>query len=434
LNLSDSRLLVFEPELRKNFLPLTYMRLGASFLFGTGTLLDQIEANLAVKTTDLLVPSYLKAYSEKLYPEVKVNQPISSCIAVSSFVSHRVEVWKFIINALKTDERFLYMDHTGNPVFGKFDEIDSSKLKLDKIVRLNSSRAKVSVKPLPGEISEIALLHYPWELVQSNSERIDLDYSRARFSSDAFSSKKKNDLEIHGNKVAIADSAQVERFVTIDSRKGPVIIDEEAEVQSFTHMTGPCYLGKRAKIKSAKIREGTTVGESSKIAGEVEASIISEFSNKSHDGFLGHSIIGSWVNLGALTTCSDLKNTYGKIRVKLGRKLVDTGQIKVGVFLADMSKTAIGVLLTSGVKIGVGSQVFGAVSEDVPSFTLYGKGMGARSSEALLDSALATQKRMMERRNLAMSKTLESLIRSVYKMTRGERAFQRVSKARFKLL
>ena len=144
-----------------------------------------------------------------------------------------------------------------------------------------------------------------------------MDASRQRFSSQkGFSSNRGNDLYIRGSRVSIADSADLERYVTIDATKGPVVIDEDAEVQSFSHIAGSCYIGKKAKVRSAKIREGTTLGADGKVAGEVEASIISEYSNKSHDGFIGHSILGSWVNLGALTTCSDLKNTYGTIRVR----------------------------------------------------------------------------------------------------------------------
>ena len=185
--------------------------------------------------------------------------------------------------------------------------------------------------------------------------------------------------------------------------------------------------------KLARLREGTSITSGCKVAGEIDASIVSERTNKSHDGYLGHSVVGSWVNLGAMTTNSDLKNTYGKISVKMGRKPIDTGEIKVGVFLGDMSKTAIGSLLSSGRKVGVGSQVFGIVSEDVPSFTMYGKSLAARSAEIYIESVLSTQKRMMERRGLHMTDAMASLIRSIYKMTKGERAFQRVAKTRFKL-
>jgi len=98
-----------------------------------------------------------------------------------------------------------------------------------------------------------------------------------------------------------------------------------------------------------------------------------------------------------------------------------------------MSKTAIGALLSSGISVGVASQVFGTVSGSVPSFTMFGKSLRATSSQVILDSALSTQKRMMERRGLAMSAAFSSVIRSVYKMTERERAFQRVTRSRFQL-
>ncbi len=431
---NDSQLLVFEPMLRENFYPLTYTKLAASLLSGSGTLLEGIERKLSMKATNLLVPPYLEGYAREVFPELEVNRAVwSSCIVINSLASHRYKLWKFIANALNTGSTkdFIYVDRSRDPVFGRLADPDRSIPELRGSLKHSSLPGRDDqIEMLPAEIADVALIHYPWELVRDNGQMIEEDYLVKGFSPSA---TKTGGIEIRGSKVAIAESAELETYVTLDSRKGPVIIDEGAEVQSFSHLTGPCFIGKNATVRSAKIREGTTVGANSKVAGEVEASIISEFSNKSHDGFLGHSIVGSWVNLGAMTTCSNLKNTYGKISVKLGRKSVDTGEIKVGVFLGDMSKTAIGSLLSSGKKIGVASQAFGLVSEDVPSFTMYGKGLGTRSTEVILESALLTQKRMMERRGLSMTEAMVSLIRSVYKMTKGERAFQRVSKARFKL-
>ncbi len=430
---NDSQLLVFEPKLRENFYPLTYTKLAASLLSGSGTLLEGIESKLSMKATNLLVPPYLEGYAREVFPELEVNRAVSSsCIVINSLVSHRYQLWKFIANALNTGSTkdFIYVDKSRDPVFGRLADPDRSIPGIRGSLKHSLPGRDDQIEMLPAEIADVALIHYPWELVRDNGQMIEEDYLVKGFSPSA---TKTGGIEIRGSKVAIAESAELETYVTLDSRKGPVIIDEGAEVQSFSHLTGPCYIGKNARVRSAKIREGTTIGANSKVAGEVEASIISEFSNKSHDGFLGHSIVGSWVNLGAMTTCSNLKNTYGKISVKLGRKSVDTGEIKVGVFLGDMSKTAIGSLLSSGKKIGVASQAFGLVSEDVPSFTMYGKGLGTRSTEVILESALSTQRRMMERRGLSMTEAMVSLIRSVYKMTKGERAFQRVSKARFKL-
>jgi len=438
LNVTDCRLLVFDTQLRENFYPLTFTKPGANLLFGAGTLLEGIERNLSTKATDIYVPAYMRDYVKEITSGLSVNQVVSSpTIIVNSFVSHRPEIWNFISNALKQEPKddFVYHDQFGNTVFGRLNEFDpSASERLERKEKSASpSIRKIWKKELPPDVGDRSLLRYPWELVGENAKQIEQDYLKKDHSSLKSPTSRSGDIEVRGNRTAIAPSADIERFVALDSRSGPIVIDEEAEVQSFSRITGPCYVGKKAKIRSARIREGTTIGSNSKVSGEIEQSIISEFSNKSHEGFLGHSIVGSWVNLGALTTCSDLKNTYGKIKVNLGRKVLDTGEVKLGVFLGDMCKTAIGVLLTSGKKVGVASQVFGSVSQDVPSFTLYGKSLGAKSSEVMLDSAILTQKRMMERRGLSLNDSLASLIRSVYKMTKRERAFQRVSKARFKL-
>ncbi len=424
MNTSDARLVVFESGIRENFYPLTYTKLASDLFFGTCTILEGIERRLSTKCTDIYAPKYLEAFAKEVHPSVVVNDHNSStCIIVSSLVSHRDEFWGFALNAIEEPGQVIYMDHLGNLVFGKLDE--SSPSLLEKNLRKHSTIKKII---LPAEISNIALIKYPWELVKENPGKIASDFSYpSRFQ------LKSTDIEVRGSKVSIAENADVERFVTFDSRKGPIIIDEEAEVESFSHLTGPCFVGKWTKVRSARLREGTSIASGCKVAGEIDASIVSERTNKSHDGYLGHSVVGSWVNLGAMTTNSDLKNTYGKISVKMGRKPIDTGEIKVGVFLGDMSKTAIGSLLSSGRKVGVGSQVFGIVSEDVPSFTMYGKSLAARSAEIYIESVLSTQKRMMERRGLHMTDAMASLIRSIYKMTKGERAFQRVAKTRFKL-
>jgi UDP-N-acetylglucosamine diphosphorylase / glucose-1-phosphate thymidylyltransferase / UDP-N-acetylgalactosamine diphosphorylase / glucosamine-1-phosphate N-acetyltransferase / galactosamine-1-phosphate N-acetyltransferase len=432
---NDSRLLVFDSKLRENFYPFSYTKPGASFLYGSSSLLESIESNLSIKATNLQVPKYMENFVTEIFPGLQVNQPISSdCILVNSFISQRPEIWKFVESALNDSsmDGQLFVDSYGIPVFAKLSEFDPSQVELAGNSRFRKKAStKISRKELPEEIAPIALIRYPWELVRDNGSKIGLDFSKKN----TVESKTKipNDLEIRGNKVWISESADIERFVSLDSRGGPIIIEDDAEIQSFSHIAGPTFIGKKSKVKSARIRQGTTIGSNSKVAGEIECSVISEYSNKSHDGFLGHSMVGSWVNLGALTTCSDLKNTYGKISVKLGRNLVETGEIKLGVFIADMVKTAIGTLLTSGKSIGVASQVFGLITDNVPSYTIYGKSLGARSTEVIIDSVLSTQKKMMGRRGLSFTDTFASLIRSVYKMTNGERAFQRVSKGRFKM-
>ena len=140
-------------------------------------------------------------------------------------------------------------------------------------------------------------------------------------------------LAIRGSRqdVYVAPGARVHPMVVIDAEHGPVYIDEGAEIHPFTRIEGPCYIGKKSILLGAKCREGNSIGPMCRVGGEVEESIIHGYSNKYHDGFLGHAYVGEWVNLGALTTNSDLKNDYTTVSVSLdGKDSIDTGSTKVG--------------------------------------------------------------------------------------------------------
>jgi UDP-N-acetylglucosamine diphosphorylase/glucosamine-1-phosphate N-acetyltransferase len=145
--------------------------------------------------------------------------------------------------------------------------------------------------------------------------------------------------------------ADIEPLVLADTRKGPVMIDRGAVVQAFSRLEGPCYVGPECHVVGAKIR-GVTTGPRCRLGGEIEASILQGFTNKYHDGFLGHSYLGEWVNLGAGTQVSDLRNDYGSIRVFVRGERVNTGLTKVGVFLGDHTKSGLGTLLNSGTVAG----------------------------------------------------------------------------------
>ena len=142
------------------------------------------------------------------------------------------------------------------------------------------------------------------------------------------------------------------------------------------------------------MRGGTTIGENCRIGGEVENSIVYPHTNKAHLGYLGHSIVGEWVNLGAGSVTSDLKSTYGTVRVARGRGRVDTGLQKLGPMIADMAKVAIGALVYGGKSVGVSSHCAGRVDRDIPDFTSY-DGHRDDSFELTLDSVIRTQSRMM---------------------------------------
>jgi UDP-N-acetylglucosamine diphosphorylase/glucosamine-1-phosphate N-acetyltransferase len=239
-------------------------------------------------------------------------------------------------------------------------------------------------------------------------------------------------LEVRGqaSNIMLEAGAEVEPNVTFDARLGPIIVGDGAAIESFSRIMGPCYIGPKAKIYSALIGGGTSIFESCKVGGQVENSIIMPFTNKAHHGYVGDSYVGSWVNLGAGSTFSNLKNTYGNVKLVVGGKKIDSGMPKLGPVIGDMCKVSIGALVYAGKAVGTGSHVSGRADIDVPSFTYFDSGL-KKIIELLLESVLETQRRMMERRGLSLSRNEEALIRRAFTKTAGERKAAGVKKGRF---
>jgi UDP-N-acetylglucosamine diphosphorylase/glucosamine-1-phosphate N-acetyltransferase len=170
----------------------------------------------------------------------------------------------------------------------------------------------------------------------------------------------------------------------------------------------------------AKIYENTSIGPVCKVGGEVEGSVIHSFSNKQHDGFLGHAYLGMWVNLGADTNNSDLKNNYGSVKLVIDGETVDSGSTFMGLVMGDHSKSAINSMFNTGTVVGVSSNVFGSgfPPKSVPSFT-WGGAEGLKTYE--LERALEVARRVMGRRKMVLSPAEEKVLRVVFDLTKKER-------------
>jgi UDP-N-acetylglucosamine diphosphorylase/glucosamine-1-phosphate N-acetyltransferase len=390
--------------------------------FGTGTLLTRIEDRTARKASDLFVPEYLRETTKETHPDANVNSDVSSkCLIINSLIADRPEIWHAVEQAVAEKKEVMYSDSTGTPVFGILDGVTPKQVE-------QAFKKSPKSKLIDSENGESGLIRFPWNLVEQNGLAIASDFSTG------YSNKQhaEGDFESRGSRFSISSMTDIERYVTLDSRNGPIIIEDGAHIQSFSHVTGPCFIGKGTVVKSAKIREGTSISEFCRVSGEIEQSIISSYTNKNHDGFVGHSIIGSWVNLGALTTTSDLKNTYGEIKVNVGGKRVNTGNNKVGAFVGDMAKTAIGTMINSGKCLGASAFALGYITDDVPSFAIYSGTPKNRGVEMYIDSAIETQRRMMSRRGIKISDAYATMMKEVFKMTKRDRTARRVSKGKFK--
>lgn len=256
-----------------------------------------------------------------------------------------------------------------------------------------------------------------WELVESNGIAVA---EQAGHFEDSLAIPDGVEVKGPPSNLRIEGTAEVESKVTFDARPGPVIVDKGAAIESFSRIMGPAYVGPNTKIHSALIGGGTSIFEGCRVGGQLESSVMMSHSNKSHHGYVGHSYVGEWVNLGAGSTFSDLKNTYGNVRVELRSGKVDSGLLKLGPAIGDLAKVSIGALVYAGRSVGTGSHVSGLVSRNVPSFT-YFDGFSGRMLELRIDSVLETQRRMMERRDRTLSRAEEELIRRAWIETSLER-------------
>lgn len=219
-----------------------------------------------------------------------------------------------------------------------------------------------------------------------------------------------------GKAVSIADTA------VFRTEEGPVLLDDGVQVMDFTYFNGPVHVGPKSRItERSSIKDCTSVGHTCKIGGEVEASVVEAYSNKQHHGFLGHAWVGSWVNLGAGTSNSDLKNTYGDVRIVHRGEKVETGMQFFGCAVGDFAKTAINTSIFTGKVVGVNSMLYGYVGQNVPSFCNYAKSFG-QITEVPLETAASTQKRMFARRGVEQTPEDVALLSAIYEMTREERS------------
>jgi UDP-N-acetylglucosamine diphosphorylase/glucosamine-1-phosphate N-acetyltransferase len=211
--------------------------------------------------------------------------------------------------------------------------------------------------------------------------------------------------------VFVERGATVEPYVVLDAAAGPVLVRRGATVQAFTRVVGPCFVGEGATITADKI-SGCSIGEVSRVHGEISASIVLGHANKSHDGFVGHSYLGRWANLGAGTTTSNLKNTYGTVALWTPGGVRDTGLQFLGTLLGDHAKTGIGLRLTTGSVVGAGANVYDAMP---PKFTPpFSWGGSAPYDVYDVERFVRVAARAMQRRGVVLAAGPEAVLRAAH--------------------
>lgn len=407
----NHRLHLFDDHTARSWSPFALTRPAGELLFGTMLLRERIERAVALRCAGTLAVSGLEGFEEAGAPDA---------VSLQSPDEPRVLLCSRWVPPL-TDPG---SGASALPLPSEVPE-DGARLTLDgKTIGwilppgAPLPRTAELLEPpaddgrpgfdLPGE-----LLESPWDLMARNPEQVAVDlaglYPEGAGPGAAPLPSLPGVHRLGRHAVSAAEGVLVDPGCVLDTRDGPIHLAEGVHVGAFTHLRGPAFIGPRSTLLGGLV-EHLSCGPRCKLRGEVHASVIVGYSNKAHDGYLGHSVLGRWVNLGAMTTNSDLKNNYGPVRVPTGPDAThDTGLLKVGVFLGDHVKTGIGTVLDTGTVVGAGSNLFGGAMPPkwVPPFSW---GKGADLVAFRLEAFLETAGKAMGRRDVPLTAGLRSFL------------------------
>ncbi|MEA1972997.1 MAG: putative sugar nucleotidyl transferase [Candidatus Cloacimonadota bacterium] len=346
-------IVLFDDDKISNFYPLTFTRILGDLRCG---ILKNRQRILAYLNSDKFVyvmdSSLLDLYKEK-HPSWQINEVTKG---ETLFVNSRIKITKELSDMLLSLDKGGSLSYNSNIVGFKIDI--NKKQYIDypsiKILFQSLSHSHLSINPF---------WNYTWDFIAQNHNQIIEDYQDFFYEKDNAIQTELGVSVINPYEVWIGEGTTIKPGVVLDATTGPIIIDEDVSIMANAVIEGPVYIGKKTKIKiGAKIYEGTSIGPICKVGGEIEETIIQGYSNKQHDGFLGHSFLGEWVNLGADTNNSDLKNNYKNVKMHCyaQNKQINTNCQFVGCVIGDHSKTGINVSINTGTVIGIGCNLFGS--------------------------------------------------------------------------
>ncbi len=413
-------LCLFEDSVSRNFLPLTWFRPVYDLRCGMLSLRERALIFLSPKKISLHAQTRLAALLSEHEPNAEINSISSeSCLVLNG----RCIVDKDLVKAIKKERRECVFVSGGEIVAARIGGVALRRLN----VELKNGLTDFSVfTSLPRVDVNAILVKYPWDLVYANDATLISDFALLNRKSRTSQVKIHKSVVLLGRKnIHLGARAHISAAVVLDAQAGPIVLGKDAYIHPQAVIEGPCFVGAGSIIKiGAKIYGNTSIGASCKVGGEVEHSIIHSHSNKQHDGYLGHSYIGQWVNLGAGTTTSNLKNTYGSVSVDMNGVTIDSGRMFLGTLSGDHVKTGINVSLATGTVIGPSTNIFGAAlfPKRLPAFSW---GESGSLTVYSLEKALEVAVKVMARRDVQATSGYRQVFREVFQQTAYERTSRR---------
>jgi UDP-N-acetylglucosamine diphosphorylase / glucose-1-phosphate thymidylyltransferase / UDP-N-acetylgalactosamine diphosphorylase / glucosamine-1-phosphate N-acetyltransferase / galactosamine-1-phosphate N-acetyltransferase len=249
-----------------------------------------------------------------------------------------------------------------------------------------------------------------WDLVRLLPEQLAADI--VRLGPRLETEEPSQAIRLGGHPLFIERGAMVEPLVCFDLSDGPILVRRGATIRAFTRLVGPCAIGEGSVVAGERIA-ATSIGEHCRVHGEMSTTVVLGHANKAHDGFVGHSYLGRWCNLGAGTTTSNLKNTYGAVGLWTPSGVRDTGMQFLGTLVGDHAKLGIGMRMTTGTVVGAGANIYGSnmPPKAIPPFAW---GDAAPYSTFAIEKFLVVAERAMERRHVALGERARRHLTTVH--------------------
>ena len=386
--------ILFDGTVRNSLLPLTFTKPVADLRIGILTIREKWEFFLGFTTTTLT-----EDYLEEKYPMVEME---ANVMINASFLPTK-ELATYVLNLKENQALFLNDD-----VVAFYTTNTQSEVNFNNYEQIEIEFNLIQIKNT-------------WDIFSNNSKAIQADFdliTEGRTSLPIPAGVQ----TVNSENIFIEEGAEI-LFSSLNAADGPIYIGKNALIMEGSHIRGPFTLGNDSVVKmGSKIYGGTTIGPFCKVGGEVNNSVIMEYSNKGHDGFLGNSVLGAWCNIGADSNNSNLKNNYSEVRLwnYEQESFAKTGLQFCGLIMGDHSKCAINTMFNTGTVVGVSANIFGSnfPRNFIPSFSWGG---AAGFSTYQINKAIETAKLVYERRNLEFNAVEQNILAQVFELTKKYR-------------
>ena len=337
-------IIIFEDQFTKDLRPFTYNH--GSFEVKTGMMsnLDRFIKALSDFNISIIVRDDIEELIKEKYPYLNVNP---SVIPKGHCLNAKI-LWKEEYNKLYLNKGNYIKDTSLLICYNATDiSIDDFYKKISKDIKGKSNHS-------------IQMINYLWDAIDLFEDMLEHDLKTDK-SINSLGKKSKSVFYINERNIRIGKNTIVKAGSILDAGEGPIIIGNNVVIDIGSKIQGPVFIEDNSYISpGSKIRSNCLIGKSCKVGGEVSNSIFHANSNKVHDGFIGHSYIGEWVNIGAGTNNSNLKNNYNTVKFQFDYKIIDSKRIFLGSMIGDFTRIGISSMLNTGTFIGIGANFFGS--------------------------------------------------------------------------